>query len=110
MQAAVPVAVTSSVTGAGLDEFAAAIAGLLSSTAAGTRAGCVAATAVRCGESLGRAASAVEVAANLAARDAGDELVAAELRAALGELGKVIGAVYTDDLLDRIFKSFCIGK
>jgi tRNA modification GTPase len=40
----------------------------------------------------------------------GDELVAVELRAALAELGKVVGAVYTDDLLDRIFKTFCIGK
>jgi tRNA modification GTPase len=26
------------------------------------------------------------------------------------ELGKVVGAVYTDDLLDRIFSTFCIGK
>ena len=28
----------------------------------------------------------------------------------LAELGKVVGAVYTDDLLDRIFRTFCIGK
>jgi tRNA modification GTPase len=28
----------------------------------------------------------------------------------LAELGKVVGAVYTDDLLDRIFSRFCIGK
>jgi len=33
-----------------------------------------------------------------------------ELRAALHELGKVVGTVYTDDLLDRIFSTFCIGK
>ena len=42
--------------------------------------------------------------------DGGDELVAAEFRSALAELGKVVGAVYTDDLLDRIFSTFCIGK
>ncbi len=41
---------------------------------------------------------------------AGEELVAAELRAAIDELGHVVGAVYTDDLLDRIFSRFCIGK
>ena len=40
----------------------------------------------------------------------GEELIAAEVRLALSELGKVAGAVYTDDLLDRIFSRFCIGK
>ncbi len=38
------------------------------------------------------------------------ELLALELRAALEELGEMVGAVYTDDLLDRIFSRFCIGK
>ena len=38
------------------------------------------------------------------------ELVALELRAALEQLGAMVGAVYTDDLLDRIFSRFCIGK
>jgi tRNA modification GTPase len=38
------------------------------------------------------------------------ELVALELRTALEELGAMVGAVYTDDLLDRIFSRFCIGK
>jgi tRNA modification GTPase len=40
----------------------------------------------------------------------GEELVAADVRNALDELGKVVGAVYTDDVLDRIFSRFCIGK
>ncbi len=38
------------------------------------------------------------------------ELLALELRCALEELGALVGAVYTDDLLDRIFSRFCIGK
>jgi tRNA modification GTPase len=38
------------------------------------------------------------------------ELLALELRGALDELGAMVGAVYTDDLLDRIFSRFCIGK
>jgi tRNA modification GTPase len=38
------------------------------------------------------------------------ELLAVELRGALDELGEMVGAVYTDDLLDRIFSRFCIGK
>jgi tRNA modification GTPase len=38
------------------------------------------------------------------------EILAAELRGALDELGAMIGAIFTDDLLDRIFSRFCIGK
>jgi tRNA modification GTPase len=37
-------------------------------------------------------------------------LVAAEVRLALEEIGKVVGAVYTEDVLNRIFSRFCIGK
>jgi tRNA modification GTPase len=38
------------------------------------------------------------------------ELAAAALRAALDQLGEMTGAIYTNDLLDRIFARFCIGK
>jgi tRNA modification GTPase len=38
------------------------------------------------------------------------ELLALELRLALEQLGAMVGSVYTDDLLDRVFSRFCIGK
>ena len=38
------------------------------------------------------------------------EIVAIELRLAVEHLGTMTGTVYTDDLLDRIFSRFCIGK
>lgn len=38
------------------------------------------------------------------------EVLAMEVRAAIDQLGEMVGAVYTDDLLDRIFSRFCIGK
>ncbi len=38
------------------------------------------------------------------------ELAAATLRAALTPLGELTGTIYTNDLLDRIFSRFCIGK
>jgi tRNA modification GTPase len=38
------------------------------------------------------------------------ELVAEELRQAQKVLGEITGAVSVDDLLDKIFSSFCIGK
>ena len=56
------------------------------------------------------AAEALERARLLNDLRQGEELVAAEVRLALDELGKVSGAVTTDDVLDRIFSRFCIGK
>jgi tRNA modification GTPase len=38
------------------------------------------------------------------------EMLALELRLALEQLGEMTGAVHTDELLDRIFSRFCIGK
>jgi tRNA modification GTPase len=38
------------------------------------------------------------------------ELVAAELRSALDHLGQVLGEVTPDDILGRVFSTFCIGK
>ncbi|MFO0904473.1 MAG: tRNA modification GTPase [Pirellulales bacterium] len=70
----------------------------------------VAGTAVRCRESVRRARESLERAAALQAAGGGEELLAVELRCALEELGYVIGAVATDDILDVIFSRFCIGK
>jgi len=101
---------TSSLTGRGLDELCRTIAAKLSVVATATRGCYVAATADRCRDSLRLAEAAVARASEIADARHGDELVAAEIRVALAELGKVVGAVYTDDLLDRIFSTFCIGK
>ena len=58
-----------------------------------------------------RGAKVALVSASQTLRDGGgEELVALDLRLALDELGKVVGAVVTDDILDRIFQRFCIGK
>jgi len=38
------------------------------------------------------------------------DILALELREALEELGSVVGSVTTEDLLGRVFSSFCIGK
>ncbi len=38
------------------------------------------------------------------------DLVAADLRVAAQAVGEVVGKTGTEDLLDRIFSTFCIGK
>jgi tRNA modification GTPase len=40
----------------------------------------------------------------------GDELVAEDLRAAANSLGRLLGRVDVEDILDVIFREFCIGK
>ena len=67
-------------------------------------------TAARCHDRLAAAIDALRRAHTLAAGDGQQELVAVELRVALDEIAKMAGAVYTDDILDRIFSRFCIGK
>ncbi len=67
-------------------------------------------TAARCVESLRQSRSGLERAESLIQQGAGDELIAVELRDVLDQLGKIVGQVYTDDILDRIFSRFCIGK
>ncbi len=42
--------------------------------------------------------------------DAGAEFVAFELRATLDALGAVLGTITPDDVLGRVFSTFCIGK
>lgn len=67
-------------------------------------------TAARCRESLATAAASLESARSAAEAGLGDEIIALEFREALEHLGRILGAVYTDDILDRIFSKFCIGK
>jgi tRNA modification GTPase len=38
------------------------------------------------------------------------EIIAIELRDSLDRLGEIVGAVTTEDILNRIFDDFCIGK
>ncbi|MCD4728006.1 MAG: 50S ribosome-binding GTPase, partial [Pirellulales bacterium] len=99
---------TSSVTGEGIDRLRGELRRKMLAARAG-RSEVVAETAVRCRDSLRLAGLSVELASRVASLEQ-DELAAAEIRIALDELGKVVGAVYTDDVLDRIFSRFCIGK
>ena len=68
-------------------------------------------TAARCRETLESVSASMERAINAACvHETGDELIAVDLRDALEHLGMILGAIYTDDILDRIFSKFCIGK
>ncbi len=64
----------------------------------------------RCRHHVAACAGHLSAAREHTAGNDSPEHTAAALRAALDQLGEVTGAVYTNDLLDRIFSRFCIGK
>ena len=61
-------------------------------------------------QALRHATDCVSRGADLLTGGAGAELAAEELRLAQQALGQITGAVSSDDLLGRIFSTFCIGK
>jgi tRNA modification GTPase len=99
---------TSAVSGEGIAELRRTLrqAALGAATAVGT----VAATADRCRDSLRLALESLKKSHELVGDAGPEELVAAEVRIALDELGRMVGAVYSDDVLAAIFSRFCVGK
>ena len=43
-------------------------------------------------------------------KETGVELVLSEMRMATEAIGEIIGGVDNEDMLDRLFQTFCIGK
>jgi tRNA modification GTPase len=97
----------SALTGAGLDGLKSHLRGVL-----GVRAGDEAVFTARRRhlQALDEAAAAIDEAVSAARAGHGEELVAESLRCAQDSLGQITGAVTTEDLLGRIFSTFCIGK
>jgi tRNA modification GTPase len=103
------VAHISATTGDGLDKLRDQIRALLLRPDFETRE-TVLVTHLRHQTALQRAQDSVTATlASVEAKQPG-ELIAMDLRAAVDALGEITGAVSTDDILDRIFKEFCIGK
>lgn len=102
----------SALTGEGLDDLRRVLAERLGSLSAPQPDGLLLHDRQRRGiaaaaEAAGRAAEILAAADEVA--DAA-ELVAVELRAALGSLGRLTGEVVTEDILSAIFSRFCVGK
>ncbi len=97
----------SALTGAGLAELRAHLLGCMGFQSVDS--GAVSARQ-RHLESLARARAHTEEAQRQLTERRAGELVAEELRAAQQALGEITGEFTSDDLLGRIFASFCIGK
>ena len=67
-------------------------------------------TNLRHAAALDRALQAVEQARHSVESGRAGELVAMDLRIAADALGEITGIITTDEVLERIFSEFCIGK
>jgi tRNA modification GTPase len=96
-------------TGSGIDSLRAAIRSQLVGPGGDTADG-VMIVNVRHQTALDRAAEALHEAAESIASGVASELVAIDIRTAADALGEITGAITTDEILERIFSEFCIGK
>jgi tRNA modification GTPase len=105
----VPVVATSMLTGEGLPDLEQAIADLVlvGRTLYGESA---LITSARHQEALRRAAENLRASSISLGQRLPLDFVSIDLRTAYDALGEVTGETASDDLLDRIFSEFCIGK
>ena len=97
-------------SGAGLERLRKTVAGLFAAQPDGEAEEGLAILAARQRLGLQQAVDHLAECAALVAADRPGEIVAIPLNQALTALGELVGAVTHDQLLDRIFASFCIGK
>jgi tRNA modification GTPase len=96
-------------TGRGIEELKSVIRTQLVSGGSDSSDG-VMVTNVRHRTALKRASVALAQAALSVANGMAGELVAIDVRGAADALGEITGVITTDEILDRIFSEFCIGK
>jgi tRNA modification GTPase len=97
-------------TGEGIDALITSILAKVTGRSEGESLPDGAAINARHQECLKRAAAALQAAIALLGAGEPPELVAVELRSALGAVGEIVGDAGTEEILGKIFSSFCIGK
>jgi len=101
--------ITSCTQDRGIEELKEAMVGLLRAGRIDSSAPSFLLNARHCA-AITRAAEALDRAHAGAREGLSTEFIALDLRVALDALGEITGQVCTDDILERIFSDFCIGK
>jgi tRNA modification GTPase len=99
----------SALTGEGLDKLKSAVFDFATGDRPNER-GSVMVSNIRHKLALDRACAAIGKASDILAGGQPLEILAIELRDALDSVGEITGAVTTEEILNRIFSDFCIGK
>lgn len=100
----------SALTGEGIRELKAMVRDVCTSSAAQRDPEIPLVTNIRHKHSLDLAYKALSEAVTTLEQNIPLEVVAMYMREALAEIGAIIGIVTTDDILDKIFSEFCVGK
>lgn len=99
----------STVTGEGLEEIRRAMSRILG-TGQGTTSGEEIFINLRHEKLLKEASLSLKIASEAFASKTPPELISVDLRTALASIGQIIGVATNEDVLDRLFATFCIGK
>jgi tRNA modification GTPase len=105
---ALPSVNTSALTGQGIGELREELLKMISSPAGETESGML--TSLRHHEAVTEALTALDKAAQAVAQKTPHEMLLLDLYAALRQLDSLTGETTADDILNRIFSTFCIGK
>jgi tRNA modification GTPase len=103
-----PAVETSALTGEGIPELKAAMLALVSHPAGEAETGML--TSLRHFEAITQALASLAAAENAVAVRIPHEMLLLDLYAALRQLDSLTGETTADDILNRIFSTFCIGK
>jgi tRNA modification GTPase len=96
-------------TGQGLDELNSAMRAIILSQKTSLNDDLIL-TSARQHEAVANAGAALRIAENAVSAGVPHEMVLLDLYRALGALDELTGEVVTDDILERVFSTFCIGK
>ena len=104
-----PVVATSALYKRGLDELKSALASLLIANPH-TQSPSVVLSNLRHKQSLEKTADCLKQAREGIEDETPPEFISTDVHSALHHLGEITGQASTEELLDRIFSRFCIGK
>ena len=99
----------SCLTGQGVEEFSNRLSATIRESMPDLTSGLVV-TSARHRQKLDRALKQMRRAGRLLKQGESPELVVFELQTAIAALDELTGRIYNDEILDRIFSKFCIGK
>ncbi|MEX2310906.1 MAG: tRNA uridine-5-carboxymethylaminomethyl(34) synthesis GTPase MnmE [Rhodospirillales bacterium] len=102
--------VISALTGDGLGALIREITARIAARASAHTAASAPLTRARHRHALEECLAALERVLEAAAKGADEEMMAEDIRLAAHALGRITGRVDVEELLDRIFRDFCIGK
>ena len=100
----------STVTGEGFDQLCKRIASLLTQDIPQTGDEALVIQSNRQKENLGRCIQSLEAARRAYEANLPLDIISMDIQEAIEALGELTGEVTTDDILDKIFGSFCVGK